>query len=350
VRDLADAGFRTELSAEEGNIGMPYVTDDIGSYNGVPGNLPCGTSDYQVTPAAIAARVLPDDLYARWIQLGTFQPLDRLHSNHGERLPWEYGPAADQSATRFLQLREALNPYIYTLAWRAFATGLPITGGLYLQWPGQPAAYENPSEYTFGPNMIVAPVTAPGDPALAKAWIPPGQWLDYFTGRRYRGPATVTLSVPLSQMPVFVRAGAIIPTEPYTPFTPDAPNPSLIVTIYPGAHGRETLYDDAGADFGYKHHQYTLTTIDQTERGTHAMVTISAAIGHFPGAVMARSWQLRILDLPRPKTVTLEVGRRSRPLPWASAGRGWTYDASVRTVSVETGPLLTGERASIVVR
>ena len=87
--------FEAELSAEEGNVGMTYVSHDIGSYNGVPGDLPCGTSDYQVTPAAIASRVLPGDLYARWVQLGTFQPLDRLHSNHGDRLPWEYGPAAD---------------------------------------------------------------------------------------------------------------------------------------------------------------------------------------------------------------------------------------------------------------
>ncbi len=103
--------------------------------------------------------------------------------------PWEYGPAADAAATTFLQLREALNPYIYTLARRSYDTGLPITGALYLQWPAQPAAYQHPSEYTFGPEMVVEPVTTPGDPAPATMWVPPGTWIDYFTGQRYRGPA-----------------------------------------------------------------------------------------------------------------------------------------------------------------
>jgi Glycosyl hydrolases family 31 len=118
--------FEARLSAEEGNLGFPYVSDDIGSYNGLPGSLPCGAAD-ELGPAAAPTRHLPDDLYARWVQFGTFQPLDRLHSNHGDRLPWEYGAAADQSAVRFLQLREALGPYIYTLARGSYDSGLPIT-------------------------------------------------------------------------------------------------------------------------------------------------------------------------------------------------------------------------------
>lgn len=79
-------------------------------------------------------------------------------------------------------------PYTYTLARRAHDTGLPITGGLYLQWPGQPAAYEHPSEYTFGSQMVVAPVIAPGDPAPATVWVPPGNWV--------RGSASATRATP----------------------------------------------------------------------------------------------------------------------------------------------------------
>src|SRR5947209_15683866 len=155
-------GFDAQFSAAEAAVGLPYVSHDIGSFNGQPLQGRCGP----LGTSALTAH-LPDDLYARWVALGTFQPLDRLHSNHGDRLPWEYGAAADAAAAGFLRLREALIPYTYTLSRRAYDAGLPITGALYLQWPGRPAAYQHPSEYTLGPDMVVAPVTAPGDPAPA---------------------------------------------------------------------------------------------------------------------------------------------------------------------------------------
>ena len=169
--------FEAQFSAEEGNAGLPYVSDDIGSFNGQPEAGQCSAQ------TGLLNEHLPDDMYARWVAFGTFQPLDRLHSNHGDRLPWEYGPAANAAAAGFLRLREALNPYIYTLDRRTYDTGLPITGALYLQWPSLAGAYENPAEYTFGPDMVVEPVTAGGDPAPATVWVPPGQWVDYFTGR-----------------------------------------------------------------------------------------------------------------------------------------------------------------------
>jgi len=328
--------FEAQLSGSEGNIGLPYVSHDIGSYNGVPGNLPCGEADIGVLPIAAASRHLPDDIYARWVQFGTFQPLDRLHSNHGDRLPWEYGAAADRSATSFLQLREALNPYIYTLARRSYDTGLPITGGLYLQWPEQPAAYEHSAEYTFGPDMVVEPVTAPGDPAPATVWVPPGTWIDYFTSQRFSGPRFVTLSVPLSQMPVLVRAGTIIATQPYAPYTPPGPPRTVILTAFPGARGRFLLYDDQGLGFGYTRRLYSLTPISQRRRGGLFTLTVGAAKGHFPGAPRARAWQIRVLGVGRPRIVL--VDGRAHP---------WSYDAAGRTLTVDTGPLATSQQVTI---
>ena len=330
--------FEAKLGAEEGNIGLPYVSDDIGSYNGVPGKLPCGTSDYQVTPAAIASRELPDDLYARWVELGTFQPLDRLHSNHGNRLPWEYGPAADASATSFLQLREALNPYIYTLARHAYDSGLPITGALYLQWPRKQAAYRHPSEYTFGPNMVVEPVTTSGNPAPATVWIPPGTWVDYFTGRRFIGPRLMALSVPLSQMPVLVRAGAIVPTRPYTPFTPPGPARALTITAFPGAAGNFRLYDDQGVGFGYMRGRFAWTRISQMRRGGRTTLTIAALRGSFPGAPRARSWTVRLLGVARPHVVRV-AGR---------IVRRWAYDAGARVLTITAGRRVTDRPVTIV--
>ena len=331
--------FEARLSASEGNIGLPYVSHDIGSYNGVPGNLSCGSADIALLPGAEASRHLPDDFYARWVQFGTFQPLDRLHSNHGDRLPWEYGPAADRSATSFLQLREVLNPYIYTLARRSYDTGLPITGGLYLQWPDQAAAYQHPAEYTFGPNVVVEPVTAPGDPATATVWVPPGRWVDYFTGQAFTGPGTVTLSVPLSQMPVFVRAGAIIPTQPYAPYTSPSPPRTVVLTAFPGASGRFLLYDDEGVGFGYQRALYTRTPILQRRNGGCFSLTIGAAVGHFPGAPRVRVWEARVLDVGRPRTVRVD-GRVVQ----------WGYDAASRTLTISTGEVATNRQVTITAR
>ncbi|HUE28928.1 MAG TPA: TIM-barrel domain-containing protein, partial [Solirubrobacteraceae bacterium] len=302
-------GFEAEFSAEEGNVGLPYLSDDIGSFNGQPEDGQCSAE------TGLLNEHLPDDLYARWVAFGTFQPLDRLHSNHGDRLPWEYGPAADAASAGFLRLREALNPYIYTLDRRTYDTGLPMTGALYLQWPTLAAAYEHPSEYTFGPDMVVEPVTADGDPAPATIWVPPGEWVDYFTGQALSGPSVRTLSVPLDQMPVLVRAGTIVPTEPYALFTPPGPQRTLILTVYPGARGSFSLYDDQGVGFGYTRGSYSRTPLVHTERARRDAVTIGPASGSFPGALRRRFWTVVFVGVRRPRAVTLD-GRRLAPRRW----------------------------------
>ena len=280
--------FEAQLSAAEASIGLPYVSHDIGSFNGTPIDGYCAG-----IPANLLSGHLPDDLYARWVQFGTFQPLDRLHSNHGDRLPWQYGSAANAAATAALRLREALVPYTYTLARRAHDTGLPITGPLYLRWPEQDAAYTHPAEYTFGPDMVVAPVTAPGDPAPVTYWVPPGTWIDFFTGERLRGPREVTAQVPLSRLPVLVRAGAVIPTAPDT------------LTVYPGRRGALRLYDDAGTGFAYEHGASAVTPIRHRGR----TLTIGPARGHFAGQPARRAWTVRFLGGRTVKTGLRSIRR-----------------------------------------
>ncbi|MFI5893931.1 TIM-barrel domain-containing protein [Actinoplanes sp. NPDC051513] len=179
--------------------GLAAVSHDIGGHTGglqQPGTEPGSTR-------------LPDDLYARWVQLGTFQPIDRLHSNHSDRLPWQYGTAANASAKKFLNLRKTLQPYTYRAAAEATRTGTPIVRPLYLAYPGEQEAYATAgAEYLFGPDMLVAPVTTPGTTATTTVWFPPGStWTDYFTGRSYAGGTTGQVTATLDAMPVFVRSG-----------------------------------------------------------------------------------------------------------------------------------------------
>ncbi len=323
-------GFEAEVSAAAAAIGLPYVSHDIGSFNGEPFQGNCNP----YTPGTLGNTVAPD-LYARWVQFATFQPLDRLHSNHGKRLPWEYSGAAAETATRFLRLREQLIPYIYTLARRAHDSGLPITGPLYLTWPRSPEAYQHPMQYTFGRNVVVAPVTS-ADSSVTY-WVPPGTWQDYFTGQTFTGPRTVTETVPLSRLPVLVKAGTILPTQPLAAHTPDAPPTTLNLTAYANAaKGSFTLYDDAGRGLGYEGRAYTRTAIRQTRTEDAITITIARPSGTFPGRPGARTYKLTIEGVDRHPTVVRTNRRRAY----------YTYDEAARRVTMD---VVAGNAATVVV-
>jgi alpha-glucosidase (family GH31 glycosyl hydrolase) len=323
--------FEAKLTAEEGNVGLPYVSDDIGSFNGAPIRKQCSA-----TAAASGAKD-PPRIYARWVQFGTFQPILRLHSNHGDRLPWQYPQPADRAAARALRLREALVPYLYTLARDAYDTGLPIIRSLYLQWPRRPAAYSHPSEYTVGRDLLVRPVTAPGNPAPATVWFPPGRWIDYFTGRNFTGPSVHTLHVPLDQMPVFLRAGSILPTQPAVAHTSTAPTDHLVLSVFGSGRGSFHLYDDRGTGFGYRHGAYTWTPIRHHTSRAGATLRVGPARGRFPGARRTRSWTVVFRDVPRPTEVLLDGHR--------IASR---YDGTHHTVTVRTPELSTRRQTTVV--
>ncbi len=289
--------FEVALTTGEGNIGLPYVTHDIGSFLGPPQT----TTGCNGTVGHTAH--LPDDLYVRWVQFGTFQPLLRLHSNHGDRLPWEYTGSAQQSAADFLRLRERLVPYLYTLSRQSYDTGLPMTRALYLQWPELDDAYQHPYEYTLGADVLVAPVISQGNPATTDVWIPPGAWIDFFTGETLSGPTTVQRSVSYDQYPVFVRAGAIVPTQPDVPTSTSDPQDDLVINVWPGADGAFDLYEDEGQGFGYQQEQFARTHITSHASSTCRSVTIGAATGSFPGALAQRSWHVRFVGADAPDDV-----------------------------------------------
>jgi alpha-glucosidase (family GH31 glycosyl hydrolase) len=314
-----------QLAQDEASIGEPYVSDDIGGFLGAPNG---GSND-------------PDDLYLRWLQLGTFQPIMREHSNSGQnaRLPWEYDSATQAIGDQFLQLREQLVPYTYTLAQQASSTGLPMTQPLYLDYPDQSAAYQNPTEYMLGQDMLVAPVTTPGQVAKTTVWIPPGTWTDWFTGATFQGPSTQTLEVPDSRMPVFVKAGGIVPLQPATAQAENAGSSPLTLRVFDGGDGSYSMYDDAGTGLGYEHGQSTKTPITSSVAGDTTTVRIGAAAGSYPGAPSSRSYTVDLVDLSAPHLV-LENGR---PLPSSD----WSYNAGTHTLQVSVGAVPTNRSATI---
>jgi hypothetical protein len=320
--------FEAEMTAAEGNIGMPYVSHDIGSFLGepLPGS-PCNNM-------ANTGQHLPADMYVRWVQFGTFQPILRLHSHHGDRLPWEYPGKPETVASDFLRLRGQLVPFLYTLSREAHDSGLPMARSLYLQWPEREEAYQYRSQYTLGRDMLIATVAAPGDPAMINLWIPPGEWIDFFTGEVFTGPAEITRSVPLEHYAVFMRRGAILPMQPHRLTSAHGPQDNLIIKVWPGTDGELRLYEDEGRGFAYRKGAYRWTPISTstTANGACHRLKIDAAQGqNFPGALASRSWQLRFVGIEEPQTVMLN----------GSSLAGWSYDASSQTVTVDTGKLST---------
>ena len=250
----------------------------------------------------------------------------------------------------FLRLREALIPYTYTLADQAHDNGQPIDQPLYLDYPNQPAAYSHPDEFLDGSDMLVAPVTSPGSVAPTTVWIPPGRWVDYFTGATFTGPRTTTLAVPLNRLPVLVRAGGIIPEQsPSSKASSTATH--MILKVFSGARGTFTLYGDSGTGLGYTKGQLTQTPLSDSpgEAGSTGQekVTIGSAHGHYRGQPGAVSYEIDMVDLTRPAQVTLN-GKRLDRRPRGATGPGWTYQASTSTVTVITAPLSTTRPSTVV--
>ncbi|MBJ7907297.1 carbohydrate-binding protein [Streptomyces sp. DSM 110735] len=320
--------------------GMAAVSHDIGGHNdghGIPGAETYTTDDGQ----SHRTTKLPDDLYARWVQFGTFQPVDRLHSNHSDRLPWQYGDAARDSASKFLNLRESLVPYTYTLAQQANTTGVPITRPLYLDYPEEENAYGKAGdEYLYGPDMLVAPVTTPGTSTTTSVWFPPGQWTDYFTGRTYSagtGGATYDVTTTLDTMPVFVRAGGIVTTRA-TDVDHDAGTPldKVAVSVATGAPGSFTLYEDDGVSTPSRHHAAT-TRLHYTEHSGRHTLRIDPAKGSFHGQVSRRSWTVTFQGADHAPTRMTVGGRQLARSAWKWDADTGSLRVTLPAVSVRTG-------------
>jgi alpha-glucosidase (family GH31 glycosyl hydrolase) len=278
---------------------MPYISHDIGGFHGA-------RIDY--------------DLYARWIEFGTFSPILRMHSAHANpregnmRMPWVYGSEGMALMQKYFTLRTQLIPYLYTYTWRAHEQSVPILRPLYLQYPDLEEAYQHSREYFFGDEMLVAPVLeASGDQTI---YLPPGRWMDFFTGKHHDGGTTFTAHYAADETPVFVREGALIPEQDVSDYSDQKPLDTLILNVYGSGKGSFELYEDDGVSLAYAQGQYALTAMTHatSSNGVHHLV-IEPTKGTFQGQVPARSYELRIHAADRPSSITVndrDVGQ----VPW----------------------------------
>jgi len=219
------------------------------------------------------------------VQLGAFSPIFRLHSTNKpdlDRRPWGKPERGYRAARDAMQLRHALIPYLYTMAWRAHTLGLaPVTPMYYTD--NEPAAFEAKDQYYFGSELLVAPFLAPGDEktgiARRRAWLPRGTWFNFFNGQAMQGGGWHTLEGQLEDIPVFARQGAILPLAPRTGWGGIENPAQLEIHVFPGADNRFELYEDDGETTAYRQGNYALTPFTLTQRDGRSVFTIHPAQG-----------------------------------------------------------------------
>ncbi len=227
------------------------------------------------------SKELTGELYARWFQFGAFCPSFRSHGRTWwTRLPWGWGldtlgpkehpedpdastlndPSIEKVCRRYAELRYQLLSYNYTLAWQARDRGLPFMRSLWLHYPEDAKAREAGDQYLWGRDLMIAPVFEKGATAR-ELYLPEGEWFDFWTGKAQPGGRTVSREVDLATLPIYVRAGTILPLDPVRQHTGQAVDEPLTIRIYPGADGSFTLYEDDG-DMTYLNRAFTLTRFE----------------------------------------------------------------------------------------
>jgi len=262
------AGLNFSLS------GIPYWTTDIGGF--VFGS-----------PTDPAFR----ELFVRWFQYATFNPVLRVH---GTRKPdenelWSYGPDAQNILVSFDRLRYRMLPYIYSLAWKTTSEAYTPMRPLVMDFRDDTRAQNIGDQFMYGPAFLVSPVTEPAA-STRQVYLPAAKWFDFWTGSAIEGGQMINAITPLDRLPVYVRAGSIVPLGPEEEWSTEKPADPIEVRIYRGANGDFTIYEDENDNYNYEKGAYA--TIPLHWDDASRTLTIGERKGQFPGMLQSRTFRV----------------------------------------------------------
>lgn len=308
--------FQPYFTATAANVGYSWWSHDIGGHM-------LGTEDAE--------------LYARWVQFGVFSPIFRLHSTKNafhDRRPWGYDAETLAVTREAMQLRHALIPTIYSLSWHNATQHQAMIRPMYHDYPTRDEAYRCPQQYTFGPDLIAAPYTTPADAdtnlSHQTVWLPSGLWHHFFTGEQFEGDRWLTQNGRLANIPVFAKAGAIVPMGPKVGWG-GVDNPETIhLHCFAGADGEFTFYEDDGETMAYQQGSFALTTFQQDWREDEMRVTVTAVSGDHNHIPANRSYSIHLRGIS--STANLKAALDGKPIAVEA-----TYDAV--TESWQTAPI-----------
>jgi alpha-glucosidase len=246
--------------ANLGVSGYAFVGADIGGFNGSP------------TP----------ELLTRWMELGAFNPIYRNHAAKGTRFrePWVDGPEHESIRKRYIETRYRLLPYIYTSMEESSRTGVPLMRPMFLEFPDDDSLATNGEEFMFGSSLLVAPKVWPFTDAYTIT-LPKADWYDYWTGNRVEGGKALQVDPPLDTLPVYVRAGSILPQQPLIQHVGETPSGPLELRVYPGPQCSGDLYLDDGDTLAYQHGESLRVHFSCSVSPSGVQIDVAAAQGPY---------------------------------------------------------------------
>jgi alpha-glucosidase (family GH31 glycosyl hydrolase) len=276
------------------------------------------------------------ELYLRWVQFGVFSPIFRLHSTNKKELdrrPWGKPERYFHAARDAMQLRHALIPYIYSMAWRAHRTGISLVTPMYYGNMAAAAAFDAKDQYFFGSELIAAPITKPAQSdtgvAVKRVWFPAGNWYNLFNGEQFTGQGWHEIKATLEDIPVFAKAGAIIPLAPRVGWGGIDNPQELDIHVFPGADNTFELYEDDGETTDYQHGKYAITRFSIQNN----IFTIHTADGDQSVIPASRIYRIHMHGVD--STTTASVSGK--------------YDSAIRTLSLEPISLTPKESFTIMI-
>ncbi len=233
--------------------------------------------------------------FLRWLQAATFFPLLRVHGYMSQAEPWRYGSEVERITARYLDLRYRMLPYIYSQSATVSFAGSTLMRPLVMDFPTDRQALAQQHQFMFGPSLLVAPVTE-GEVKEWNIYLPeysPG-WIDFWSGEKYEGGQSVATPVTLEKIPLFVKAGSILPIGPEKQYASEDTDKPWEIRIYPGADATFTIYEDEGDNYNYEKGEYA--TFELKWKDTEKILEISERKGSFTGMKEERILNISIVD------------------------------------------------------
>lgn len=296
LRNQISAGLNFSLT------GIPHWNSDIGGF--FLWEFPRKLNDPEYK-----------ELYVRWLQFGTFCPMMRSHGADAPREIYQFGKgtATYNAIAKYIHLRYALLPYIYSTSWDVTTNRSSMMRALMMDFPSDKKALDLNDEFMFGKSILVSPITRPmyvdvvvqGKDTIMvekfdklgskETYLPSGtDWYDFWTNEKLAGGKIVNKQTPLDIIPLYIKAGSIIPVGPAVQFAAEKKWDSLDVRIYPGANGKFVLYEDENDSYNYEKGIYSTITFDWNDQ--KRILTIGSSVGAFPGMLQRRTFNVIVVD------------------------------------------------------
>ncbi|MBP5293840.1 MAG: DUF5110 domain-containing protein [Clostridia bacterium] len=282
--------------------GLPYWSNDIGGFFPAEGDrrFNAGSDYHAVTDPGYR------ELYTRWLEYACFLPVMRSHGTTFPREIWQFGEPGEMfydAILRYIELRYRMIPYIYSNAYAVSFGNESFLYPLSFLFPDDERAKDVDDSFFFGKALYVCPVTEPqyyegadvpmNGPHKREVYLPAGtDFYDFYTGERYAGGQTVICDTPIDRIPVFVRAGSIVPLSPVMQYADEIPDAPYDVTVYPGQDGTFVLYEDAGDGYDYEEGAYATVAFSWDD--ANSVLTVGRRSGDFPGMIRERMLNIRL--------------------------------------------------------